>query len=112
MGPAPRVIVGVSPRRSKDRFYNSDNSNYHAPATGESDAIMNANEVLRIVDSIHRDKNIEKEIVFEAIEAALVSAAKKQYGEDQDITVVIDRVSGAISGTHNGAELDPQETLG
>ncbi len=73
---------------------------------------MNATEVLRIVDSIHRDKNIDKEIVFQAIEAALVSAAKKQYGEDQDITVSIDRVSGAISGTHNGVELDPQETLG
>jgi len=73
---------------------------------------MNANEVLRIVDSIHRDKNIDKEIVFQAIEAALVSAAKKQYGEDQDIVVNIDRVSGAISGTHNGVALDPQETLG
>jgi transcription termination/antitermination protein NusA len=73
---------------------------------------MNATEVLRIVDSIHRDKNIDKEIVFQAIEAALVSAAKKQYGEDQDITVSIDRVSGAISGTHNGVALDPQETLG
>jgi N utilization substance protein A len=73
---------------------------------------MNAAEVLRIVDSIHRDKNIDKEIVFQAIEAALVSAAKKQYGEDQDITVSIDRISGAISGTHNGVALDPQETLG
>src|ERR1700690_3463640 len=73
---------------------------------------MNATEVLRIVDSIHRDKNIDKEIVFQAFEAALESAAKKQYGEDQDIKVSIDRISGAISGTHNGVELDPQETLG
>ncbi len=73
---------------------------------------MNATEVLRIVDSIHRDKNIDKEIVFQAIEAALVSAAKKQYGEEEDITVNIDRISGAISGTHNGVPLDPQETVG
>ena len=73
---------------------------------------MNATEVLRIVDSIHRDKNIDKEIVFQAIEAALVSAAKKQYGEEEDIVVTIDRVSGAISGTHNGVPLDPEETLG
>ena len=35
---------------------------------------MNPNELLRIVDAIHRDKNIDKEIVFEGIEAALVSA--------------------------------------
>ena len=36
---------------------------------------MKPEEVLRIVDAIHLDKNIDKEIVFEAIEQALVSAA-------------------------------------
>src|SRR5580698_2919809 len=73
---------------------------------------MNAGEVLRIVDAIHRDKNINKEIVFQAIEAALVSAAKKQYGEDQEIVLQIDRHDGAISGSHNGVPLDPEETMG
>ena len=73
---------------------------------------MNANELLRIVDAIHRDKNVEKEVVFSAIEAALISAAKKQYGEDQDIIVQIDRQDGSISGTHNGVPLDPEETVG
>lgn len=73
---------------------------------------MNANELLRIVDAIHRDKNVEKEIVFSAIEAALVSAAKKQYGEEEDIVVNIDRKDGSISGTHNGVPLDPEETVG
>lgn len=73
---------------------------------------MNANELLRIVDAIHRDKNIDKEIVFEGIEAALVSAAKKQYGEEEDIVVHIDRKDGSISGTHNGVPLDPEETVG
>ncbi len=73
---------------------------------------MNANEVLRIVDAIHRDKNIDKEIVFQAIEAALISAAKKQYGEDQEIVLNIDRRDGAISGTHNGVPLDPEEAMG
>jgi transcription termination/antitermination protein NusA len=73
---------------------------------------MNPNEILRIVDAIHRDKNIDKEIVFEGIEAALVSAAKKQYGEEEDIVVHIDRKDGSISGTHNGIPLDPEETVG
>jgi N utilization substance protein A len=73
---------------------------------------MNANELLRIVDSIHRDKNIDKEIVFEAIEAALVSAAKKHYGEDQEIVVQIDRADGTIGGHHNGQALDAEETVG
>ncbi len=70
---------------------------------------MNPSEVLRIVDAIHRDKNIDKEIVFEGIEAALISAAKKHYGEDEEIVITIDREDGTISGTHNGAPLDPEE---
>src|SRR6476659_2636290 len=73
---------------------------------------MNATELLRIVDAIHRDKNIDKEIVFAGIEAALVSAAKRQYGEEEDIVGQIDRKDGSISGTHNGVPLDPEETVG
>jgi N utilization substance protein A len=70
---------------------------------------MDPNEILRIVDAIHRDKNIDKEIVFEGIEAALISAAKKHYGELEDIVVEIDRSNGSIHGTHNGVPLDPAQ---
>ena len=73
---------------------------------------MNATEVLRIVDAIHRDKNIEQEIVFEGIEAALVSAAKKHYGEEAEIVVQIDRKTGEISATCDGQVLDSEETIG
>jgi N utilization substance protein A len=73
---------------------------------------MNAGEVLRIVDAIHRDKNIDKEIVFEGIEAALVSAAKKHYGEEADIVVKIDREDGTITATRDGEMLDSEETVG
>ncbi|MHB1033796.1 MAG: transcription termination factor NusA [Pirellulales bacterium] len=73
---------------------------------------MNPNELLRLVDAIHRDKNIPKELVFEGIEAALVSAAKKYYGEEEEITVQIGRQDGSISGSHNGVPLDPEETIG
>ncbi len=70
---------------------------------------MDPNELLRIVDTIHRDKKIEKEIVFDGIEAALVSAAKKHYGEEEEIVVHIDRSDGSISGSHNGEPLSPEE---
>lgn len=70
---------------------------------------MDPSEILRLVDTIHRDKNIEKEIVFQGVEAALVSAARKRYGEESDIVVNIDRISGAVSGTHNGEAMDPGE---
>ena len=73
---------------------------------------MNPNEVLRIVDAIHRDKKIDKEIVFQAIEAALVSAAKKHYGDELDIVIAIHREDGSISGSMNGQPLDPEETVG
>lgn len=73
---------------------------------------MNPSEILRIVDAIHRDKNIDKEIVFEGIEAALVSAAKKHYGEEADIVVTIDREDGSIAATCDGRELDSEETVG
>ncbi len=73
---------------------------------------MNPSEVLRIVDAIHRDKNIEKEVVFEGIEAALVSAAKKHYGEEAEIEVRIDRDNGSIAATCDGEVLDSEETVG
>lgn len=63
---------------------------------------MNANEILRIVDSLHREKNIDKEIVFRAIEAAMVSAARKHYGEEAEIDFRINRENGAIDGEVNG----------
>ena len=52
---------------------------------------MNGPEVLRIVDAIHRDKKIDEEIVFEGIEQAILSAARKHYGEDSALIVSIDR---------------------
>ena len=70
---------------------------------------MDPSELLRIVDTIHRDKNIDKEIVFQGIEAALVSAAKKRFGEESEVIVQIDRVTGAITGTHNGVSMAPEE---
>ena len=64
---------------------------------------MNPSEMLRIVDSVHRDKSIDKELVFQAIETALVTAAKKHYGELADVQIRIDRETGVMSGTHDQA---------
>ena len=73
---------------------------------------MNASEVLRIVDSLHREKNIQKEIVFRAIESALVSAARKHFGEEADIEFIIERDTGTIAGRCGQDELDYEETIG
>ncbi|WP_165070193.1 transcription termination factor NusA [Paludisphaera rhizosphaerae] len=66
-------------------------------------------DLVRIVDSIHRDKNISKEILFDGIQSALATAARKHYPEAADIEVLIDRDSGAISATKDGQRMDPAE---
>ncbi|MBP62345.1 MAG: transcription termination factor NusA, partial [Planctomycetaceae bacterium] len=73
---------------------------------------MNPAEVLRVVDAIHRDKKIEKEIVFQAIEAALISAARKHYGEEAEIHFEIHREGGIIQGVCDGEVLDHEEVIG
>jgi transcription termination/antitermination protein NusA len=70
---------------------------------------MNPHELLRLVDSLHREKNIDSEIVFSAIESALVTAVRKHRGEDADIQVAIDRHSGNITASCDGEELDQAE---
>lgn len=70
---------------------------------------MDKEAILRLVDSLHRDKNIDKEKVFTGIEAAILSAAKKHYKTDEDISVEIDRNTGEINVLRNGCKLDPSE---
>jgi N utilization substance protein A len=51
-------------------------------------------EILMVVDAVSNEKGVEKDIIFEAIEAALASATRRKHGEDIDVRVAIDRESG------------------
>jgi N utilization substance protein A len=51
-------------------------------------------ELLMLVDALAREKNVEKDIVFAALELALASATKKRFKDDVDVRVEIDRESG------------------
>ncbi|AYB60880.1 transcription termination factor NusA [Ralstonia solanacearum] len=51
-------------------------------------------EVLLLVDALAREKNVDKDVVFGALEAALASATKKRFEEDVEVRVAIDRESG------------------
>lgn len=73
---------------------------------------MKPSDLLRIVDSMHRDKNIEKEVVFRAVEAALVTAARKHYGDEAAIIFQIDREKGEITGSCDGNVLIYEEVVG
>ena len=51
-------------------------------------------ELLMLVDAISREKNVDREVVFGAVESALASATKKLYEGEVDIRVAIDRETG------------------
>ncbi|MCG3170794.1 MAG: Transcription termination/antitermination protein NusA [Pseudomonadales bacterium] len=51
-------------------------------------------EILQVAEAVSNEKGVSPDIIFEAIELALATAAKKRYDEDSEIRVVIDRHSG------------------
>ena len=51
-------------------------------------------ELLMLVEAISREKNVERDVVFGAVEAALAQAAKKLYEGEVDLRVAIDRDTG------------------
>lgn len=51
-------------------------------------------EILLVVDAVSNEKDVEKEIIFQAVEAALEIATKKRHYEDIDVRVAIDRLTG------------------
>ncbi|MFT0547714.1 transcription termination factor NusA [Allopusillimonas ginsengisoli] len=55
-------------------------------------------EILLLVDALAREKNVEPEVVFGALESALASAMKKRFTDDADIRVTIDRATGEHEG--------------
>ncbi|MCK4298729.1 MAG: transcription termination factor NusA, partial [Planctomycetes bacterium] len=64
-------------------------------------------ELLRLVEGIHRDKNIDREVLFESIESALLSAVRKSLGVSEDLRVTVDRETGEISAFDGDQAIDP-----
>lgn len=53
-------------------------------------------ELLQVADSVARDKGIDREEVFEAMEQAIQKAGRSKYGHEHDIRAYIDRRTGEI----------------
>ena len=51
-------------------------------------------EILMVVDAVSNEKGVDKEVIFEALEAALAAATRRKHGEEWDVRVAIDRKSG------------------
>jgi len=53
-------------------------------------------ELIYVIDQIGREKGIDKEVLFEALELALLSASKKTMGTDENVRMHVDRTTGAL----------------
>jgi len=67
-------------------------------------------EILLVVDAVSNEKGVEKEIIFQAIEAALASATRKKHGGDIEVRVQIDRQTGDYETFRRWLVVDDSET--
>ncbi len=75
-------------------------------------------EILQVVEAVSNEKGLQRETIFEAIEAALASAARRRHPEDIEVRVAIDRSTGeyeafrrweVISDDEEEAELESED---
>src|SRR5215470_12603834 len=53
-------------------------------------------ELLTVIEQIGREKGIDPEVLFEALESALLSASRKNLGAADNVSMRIDRKTGAL----------------
>ena len=58
---------------------------------------MDTSSLLRMIDAIHRDKDIPKEVLFRGLEEALAQGIRKRLGVGEDLVVAIDRQTGEVT---------------
>lgn len=69
---------------------------------------MNTQEMMRILDSIARDRNIDKQLLIQDLEAAMVSAARKHFNtlDSEEFSCTVDPLTGEIDIRRHGEPLD------
>ncbi|MFQ5963127.1 MAG: transcription termination factor NusA [Candidatus Scalinduaceae bacterium] len=67
---------------------------------------MDKESLLRLVEMLHKDKDIDKDLVFQGIESALESATRKHLRTSEPISIKVDRVSGEIIAMQGEHEID------
>lgn len=65
-------------------------------------------EVLLLVDALSREKSVDKEVVFGALESALASATKKRFEDEADVRVSIDRNTGEYESFRRWEVMDDE----
>lgn len=73
---------------------------------------MPRQDLLFNIDSLAKEKQIDREVVFEALEIAVAKIAKHKYGEEFNITASIDRKNGAIHVKRLFTVIESPESMG
>ena len=60
---------------------------------------MNNKEILLVAEAVSNEKDVPKDVIFEAIELALATATRKHINDESDIRVAIDRKTGEATTT-------------
>jgi N utilization substance protein A len=66
------------------------------------------NEILMVADAVSREKGVEREVIFQALEAALATATRKRHKEDIDVRVSIHRDTGEYDTFRRWEVLDDE----
>ena len=68
-------------------------------------------EILLVVDAVSNEKGVDKDVIFDALEAALASAARKLSEEERDVRVSIDRETGEYDTFRRWEVIDDDEEM-
>ncbi len=68
-------------------------------------------EILLVVEATSNEKGVDREVIFEAIEAALASATRKRHAEDVDARVAVDRSTGEYSTFRRWEVVEDEEAV-
>src|SRR5690606_25413410 len=109
------VLVFRSGPRARIQAGRPAGSDRQLDNSGHSGTTMNTQEMMRILDSIARDRNIDRSLLIEDLEQAMVTAARKHYNtlDLEEFTCSVDPLSGAIQIYRHGEPLEmPPEAFG
>jgi N utilization substance protein A len=68
-------------------------------------------EILLVVDAVSNEKGVSKSVIFEALEAALASAARKLSSDERDVRVSIDRQTGEYETFRRWEVIDDEDEM-
>jgi N utilization substance protein A len=66
-------------------------------------------ELIRSIEQLSRDKDIDKDVLFDALETAMLSALRKKYAHTGDVVCSIDRDSGDLEAQVEGVSVRPED---